>query len=154
MRAFLTAIMLALAGTQIANAGPQLAGKTNMSFDPGHGTQIEYLQSGGASFLWYPGNAVVLPGRWKMEGATSRHPAQLCFRYGPNTYNPVTHVYGDVWECETTAVYYAVLAEQATGDVFGLAKLTRVPFVLRSGRTTLEQLENQAGVRANLRSTR
>lgn len=153
MRAFWTAMAFALLASEAAIAAPAIIGRTNMSFDPGHGTQVEYLQSGGGAFLWYPGNKVVLPGHWKMDAGTSRQPAQICFRYGPNTYNPVTHVYGDVWECERIAVYAAVLAEQAMGDVFGLAHRTAVPFVLQREKATLKQLEQRAWPGASLGAT-
>ena len=153
MRAFWMAVALALLASEGAIAAPAIIGKTNMTSDPGHGTQVEYLQAGGGAFLWYPGNAVVLPGHWKMDAGTSTRPAQICFRYGPNTYNPVTHVYGDVWECQQVADYAAVLAEQAKGDVFGLAHRGPVPFVLQHGQSTLEQLAQQAGLQANLGAT-
>ena len=153
MRTFLVAIAFALAGSQFATAAPPLTDRTNMSFDPGHGTQVEYLQAGGATFLWYPGNSIVLPGHWKMDGGTQQHPAEICFRYGPNTYNPVTHVYGDKWECEGAALYAALVTEQAKGDVFGLAGRASVPFALPAGRTTIEQLAKRAGLQANLGST-
>jgi len=143
----------ALLASEGAIAAPAIIGKTNMSFDPGHGTQVEYLQASGGAYLWYPGNKIVLPGRWKMEAGTPTEPAQICFRYGPNTYNPVTHVYGDVWECERVAVYAAVLAEQTKGDVFGLAHRGTVPFVLQRGQSTLEQLAQQAGMQASLGTT-
>ena len=153
MRVFWMAVTFVLLASGGAIAEPAIIGKTNMTSDPGHGTQVEYLQAGGGAFLWYPGNKVVLPGHWKMVAGTSAQPAQICFRYGPNTYNPVTHVYGDVWECERVAVYAAVLAEQAKGDVFGLAHRSTVPFVLQRGQSTLEQLAQQAGVQASLGAT-
>ena len=85
-------------------------GSTNMTFDPGHGTQVEYLAADGGAHLWYPGNSVILHGQWKKQGTG------YCFKYGPNTYNPVTHVYGDKWECEPNGVYTSGLVEQAKGD--------------------------------------
>ena len=111
-----------------------------MSFDGGHGTQVEYVGSNGRTFLWYPGNKVVLPGRWKLQGKT------VCFLYGPNTYNPVTGVVGAQWECEPIAGYIGVQTERAAGDVFGLAQRTEVPFILQRARTTIAALASEAGM--------
>ena len=97
---------------------------TNMTYDSGHGTQVEYLARDGSANLWYPGNAVILHGRWRQQGAN------LCFNYGPHTYNPVTHVYGAKWECESTSLYNSLLVEQANGDVFRLAGRSAVPYPL------------------------
>ena len=43
IRAILLSIILLLSTTTLADAAPELAGRTNMTYDPGHGTQIEYL---------------------------------------------------------------------------------------------------------------
>ncbi|MDR3470959.1 MAG: hypothetical protein P4M09_04620 [Devosia sp.] len=141
-----------LASGAVASAGSPI-NSTNLTFDPGHGTQVEYLSDGGGAYLWYPGNSIILPGHWKMQGGSTKHPAQICFRYGPNTYNPVTHVYGDKWECEGVDVYTSYLTEQAKGDVLGLAHRSAAPFTLSRSRVTLEQLAKQTGQQANLGQT-
>ena len=74
MRAFWMAMAFALLASEAAIADPVIIGRTNMTSDPGHGTQVEYLQSGGGAFLWYPGNKIVLPGHWKMDAGTSTQP--------------------------------------------------------------------------------
>jgi hypothetical protein len=140
-------VALLIAAPAVARAaGP--VGTTALSYDRGHGTQVEFLRRGGAAYLWYPGNKVVLRGHWRSEGVA---PAQrMCFKYGPNTYNPVTHVYGDVWECEPIRVYVSTLMEQQLGDVFGLSRRRAVPFVLPPRRTTIEQLAGEVGPSAHL----
>jgi len=119
---------------------------TTLSFDPGHGTQVEYVAPGGSNFLWYPGNSIVLPGHWKVIGASHGRAAQVCFVYGPHTYNPVTGVVGAQWECELTTIYLGFQTERANGDIFGLAHRSTVPFVLSRAQTTLEQLGARLGL--------
>jgi hypothetical protein len=86
----LALLLLALAAPAVA--APQIGGYTNMSHDAGHGTQVEYLSPGGSAWLWYPGNSVILPGKWKRSGEN------ICFAYTANSYNPVTGHKGGDWE--------------------------------------------------------
>ena len=133
MRAILFSILLVLTFTTLAAAAPP-AGYTQMTFSPGHGTQVEYLAKDGRTFLWYPGNTVVLAGEWKTEGA------DICFRYGGNTYNPVTKHRGGGWECTPLKIHTSVVVEQKKGDVFGLAGRKQVPFDLSPKRMNMAQL--------------
>jgi hypothetical protein len=143
----LFAAAIVLAGSRLAFAAGVPTNVTNLSYDSGHGTQVEYVAPGGSNFLWYPGNAVVLPGHWKTIGGSRKHPSEICFVYGPNTYNPVTGVVGAKWECEPINLYLSLQTERAKGDVFGLAHRRAVPFVLRRAQTTLRQLAAEAGHR-------
>ncbi|WP_375450824.1 hypothetical protein [uncultured Devosia sp.] len=122
----------------VLGAGPALAagagGTTNMSRSPGHGTQIEYVAADGTTYLWYPGNSVILKGRWKREDGN------MCFAYGANTYNPVTRTRGGDWECEPDRLYQGGIVQQLPGDPLGLAGRRAVPFSLDRGATTLEQM--------------
>lgn len=68
MRAILLSLLLLLTFTTLV-AAASLAGTTQMTYSPGHGTQIEYLANGGGAWLWYPGNANIVVGEWKVEGA-------------------------------------------------------------------------------------
>src|SRR5262245_18402673 len=108
--------------------------KTHLSFDPGHGTQLSYLRADGAVLLWYPGNAIILRGRWKIEERTTASQPQrtydaLCYQYGANTSNPVTKQSGRRWECLPAHVWARIRVERADGDVFGLARRSAVPFI-------------------------
>lgn len=140
MRLLPTAVTLLLALAAPALAAP-IGNQTTMTFDPGHGTQVEYVAADGTNYLWYPGNRVVLPGHWKLEGAN------ICFAYGANTYNPVTGQHGPGFECEPKSVYLGTIVERASGDVFGLRTRHAVPFVLGKARTTIAALRGgkQAG---------
>src|ERR1051325_4937627 len=61
--------------------------KTRVTFMPEHGTQVTYMGRDGAVFLWYPGNRVLVPGRWTIEACPNQPgAARLCFQYGANTY--------------------------------------------------------------------
>jgi hypothetical protein len=111
-----------------------LGGFTNMTTDSAHGTQIEYLAQNGKAYLWYPGNSVILPGRWKTEGA------KVCFAYGENTYNPATGASGGGWECMSAQLYWWAIFERMPGDVLGLTGRQQAPFRLDRGHTTLEKI--------------
>ena len=102
-----------------------LSDATAVHYDTGHGTQVEYMSADGLAYLWYPGNRSIVPGEWHVRigprplgpGPESRNaigpyavfeqdPTQpvestlyICFRYGPDTYNPVTRMRGGNWEC-------------------------------------------------------
>ena len=126
-------IFFVLLATTPALAAPYFANHTLMTFDPGHGTQVEYYDNAGHSWLWYPGNRAVLPGAWKLQGAN------LCFNYGPQSYNPVTKQVGG-WECEPLKAQKQYVVESAKGDVFHLKGAGRVPFVLKPARTSIARL--------------
>ena len=80
-----------------------LSNSTVVSRDPNqfiqqHGTQVEYHASNGTSYLWYPGNSRVVVGNWQVQ-AGGIFGANLCYRYGANTYNPITNESGGSWNC-------------------------------------------------------
>lgn len=91
----------------------------------GHGTQIEYHSPQGNVFLWYPGNARIVRGKWKIEAAGDR--PLLCYQYQRNSYNPVTGQMGGNWECSTQNWVHLPVA--MAGDPFSLA-MDKVPFVI------------------------
>jgi hypothetical protein len=133
MRHILLALVLLAATTGIA-AAQKLAGYTAMTYDPGHGTQVEYLAPDGGAYLWYPLNSGIVVGAWKTEGN------DVCFRYGRNTYNPVTRKAGGNWDCTPLALHSKHVVERARGDVFGLAS-GKLPFQLQRERTTIAKLQ-------------
>jgi len=135
----LLSLLLPLLAFVVAPAlAAPIGNQTTMTFDPGHGTQVEYVAADGTNYLWYPGNRVVLPGHWKLEGAN------ICFAYGANTYNPVTGQHGPGFECERKADYLSHIVDRAAGDVFGLKGRGTVPFVLTKTRTTIAALRAAA----------
>lgn len=128
----------------LKQAGAQFSNKTNVGWDPRHGTQVEFTSAGGRAYLWYPTNAVILAGEWSLEErevrmqfpgepiTTIKQP-RVCFRYGANTYNPVTGHRGDGWQCTPYVVHQRASKETRSGDPFGLARRTNVPFMLPPG---------------------
>jgi len=136
MRSIL-AVLIVLAGAGVALAAPKLADQTIMTYSPGHGTQVEYYDKKGGTWLWYPGNKVVLPGRWKTESG------KICFGYTPNSYNPVTGHTGASWECQPLKIFESVVVERAPGDVFGLSQRAKPPFSLPKRRTSIEALSKR-----------
>lgn len=123
--------MAAISNTSAAQVQSNV---TVMTYSSSHGTQVEYLGSNGMSYLWYPGNRVVLPAPWKVENG------QMCYRYGKRTYNPVTKTKGGKWECRPVAISKQSVVDSARGDIFGLSKRKSVPFILTRARTTLSKL--------------
>lgn len=136
MKLLLLACLLAtalLSGGSAAAAEP-IGDYTNMSYDSGHGTQIEYLSKDGRAFLWYPGNTVILSGRWKQSGKN------MCFAYSEASYNPVTGAKGGAFECMPYTLWWGSVEQRMKGDVLGLKGRAVAPFRLPKPRTTLEKV--------------
>ncbi len=53
----------------------------------------------------------------------------ICFRYGQNTYNPVTKTAGRRWECRLSFFHRLTAKEACTGDPFELAS-GKIPYRL------------------------
>lgn len=117
-----------------AQAAKAIGGYTNMSHDSVHGTQVEYMTPDGRTFLWYSGNSIILPGKWKKTGD------QICFAYGANTYNPATGQRGGGWECMPFKLWWVSLVERMKGDVLALEGREAVPFKLRRDYVRLPAL--------------
>ncbi|MEL6678967.1 MAG: hypothetical protein AAFQ51_09685 [Pseudomonadota bacterium] len=105
------------------------ADTTSRSFTPWHGNQIEYLSAEGKAYLWYPGNTALVVGDWRTEQLPDERRARMCFRYGPDTYNPVTEQRGGDWSCQFAAEALYISDEIVDGDPIGLADGT-LPFVM------------------------
>lgn len=101
----------------------EYCGKTLHFYGDSHGNQVEYLDPDGRCYLWYPGNTVVVVGRWRCDES------RIYFRYGYNSYNPVTGVIGGQWEPCPVALWSLSIVEAVPGDILGLAR--RLPFVLK-----------------------
>lgn len=110
--------------TLAANA---FAGRTTKNWSRWHGTQIEYLAADGRSYLWYPGNHVIVPGYWKTKKDWAGN-TQICGLYGGDTYNPVTGERGGNWECYFAYDYLIEHEELVQGDPLRLKQ--QVPFVM------------------------
>lgn len=94
-----------------------LANTTIKNWDDRHGTQIEYHSSDGQTWLVYPGNSRAVRGHWQVQ--TAGEQTQMCYRYGRNTYNPVTRRGGGSWEC-SPAILTLLSDEVVDGDVLRL----------------------------------
>lgn len=99
----------------------KLSGKTIRTSSHAHGSQYEYFSPDGRTYLWYPSNRRIVQGEWK-SGFT-----RICFRYGPNTYNPVTKQDGGKWDCRKFWRWSLVVKDRFDGDPFGLAESPLVP---------------------------
>lgn len=98
---------------------------TYLSFSTQHGVQIEYLSPKGGAYLWYPGNTSVVSGEWEVVLN------KICYRYGPQTYNPVTRQAGGRWECQFAVALDSRDIAELTGDPFKLSQRKRAPYTLQ-----------------------
>jgi len=131
MRAILLSCIAFLAAASSVLAGAKTySGRTIIYYDQSHGTQVEYYSPKGRAYLWYPGNRRAVPGLWQVQGEN------ICFQYGPNTYNPVTRTRGGKWECKPMAPHKKWMTGSCRGDVFKLAT-GRIPYRLIRGRAAL-----------------
>jgi hypothetical protein len=118
---------------------------TYRSYSWGHGNQIEHASADGRVYLWYPGNRVILPGRYDVRVVyPNRCPTNgnvvICFAYGANTYNPVTKHSGPGWECTMFRAWAEKRSEVVPGDPLGLARMKVPPFPLETGYQSIAQL--------------
>jgi hypothetical protein len=148
-----------------ASADPEviatfLGDRTVMTYNPQHGTQVEYIAKGGETFLWYPGNDAILPGAltvlWENASAEIDDPrdgryrgqvklSYVCFRYGANTYNPASGQRGSGFECSPYSAQRDRLKETRRGDVFGLAGRSAAPFPLGREPQSIATLQKRVG---------
>lgn len=101
-----------------ADAPESMADRTDVSYMPGHGTQISYTSADGRSWLWYPGNPRILEGRWKLDD--SKDYLQVCYNYGPGTRNPMMKDAGPGFQCGNFQHQNVFTLDTKRGDVFGL----------------------------------
>ncbi len=97
-------------------------GRTVIFYEPSHGNQVEYLDSDGYCYLWYPENTRIVVGRWRSDDS------YIYFRYGFNTFNPVTGIVGGRWEPCPIDGWSTAIVEDFPNDPLGITK--RIPFVL------------------------
>ena len=103
-----------------------LADTTIKTWDPLHGTQVEYLSANGQTWLVYPGNTRAVRGEWQIRSDT--HQPELCYRYGPNSYNPVTRQRGSRWSCSPAILTLAWrYGQMVDGDVLGVRQIGIFP---------------------------
>lgn len=99
----------------------KVSGKTIRTSSHAHGSQYEYFSPDGRTYLWYPSNRRIVQGEWKSRFT------RICFRYGPDTYNPVTKQEGGEWDCRKFWRWSLVVKGRFDGDPFGLAESPLVP---------------------------
>lgn len=128
--------------SKAAPLGAFLNNTTVRSFDLLHGAQVEALLADGRTFLWYPGNKSPVAGNWQIK--PSLDGPDLCFRYGENSYNPVTRQHGSAWECGDASLYLLTVTEVVDGDPLRLAS-GRIPFVLTKDEKSITSLAAKAG---------
>ena len=103
-------------------AGFKYCGKTLLFYEPSHGNQIELLDGDGRCYLWYPGNDIIVKGRWRIDESN------IYFQYGGDTFNPVTGVTGGRWEACPVAAWMVSIVEDVAGDILNIKK--HFPYIL------------------------
>lgn len=128
-----------------SSAAKLYSGYTILYYEPQHGTQIEYYNKNGTSYLWYPDNIRVVSGDWLADtNALSRD--RICHRYNTRSYNPVTGVRGGNWECSPLDRHQARIQNRIVGDIFDLSS-GKIPFVFKGkGKLSIADLARQAGI--------
>lgn len=114
------------------------------------GSQVTYMSPAGRSYLWFPGNRVVLAGGWTIEETGGYRPyagkpvsqMSVCFRYGANTENAFSGQRGGT-ECIPAEAGIGLIQDSADGDIFGLSRTEVAPFVLPARRTTIRELQGR-----------
>ncbi len=127
-----------------------ISNKTIITYNRNFSTQIEFHSADGRTFLWFPGNQRIVRGLWKVQISVQSSPfsskkysvANLCYKYGPNTYNPVTKKSGGQWKCLNPGVVFKTKTAKRSGDTFGLLGRTKVPFILQRKKYTFAEIKS------------
>ncbi len=109
------------------------SGRTFVSVDMAHGTQVEFLAADGTAIFWYPGNTRVNRGRWTTEpNRAATASGVICYAYDGASYNPVTRT-GGGRNCVAGSQFQRKNRDALSGDPSGLSS-GEVPFVLERKR--------------------
>jgi hypothetical protein len=125
-----------------------LSGETRMTYDAGHGTQVEYNAPDGHSYLWYPGSPRLTPGFWKTTQVLAPDGVHIgvrvCYMYPANGIEPTDGSRGGDWSCNPAWYSLMRTTDKVEGDPFGLARRGgAAPFILSPAPTSLAQLLGQ-----------
>lgn len=104
------------------------ADRTYLSFDGGHGFQVNYIGRDGRAWLWYPGNVTGVPELYERRTVAGR-PA-LCWAHPSNSRNPVTGHRGGGWSCTPLDFARKTIVAVLDGDPYRLAS-GKVPYRLK-----------------------
>lgn len=126
-RASASAAIAEVQSRSVTVSGYPTSGTTYLNFDLAHGFQVTYLENG-QSWLWYPGNAAALGGRYEQRVVGGQN--AMCWQYGGNTQNPVTGTSGGAFQCQSMIMSQKGNVAKLTGDVFNL-KSGSVPYRLQ-----------------------
>ncbi len=107
---------------------------TTMIYDS-HGTQVEYNAASGKTYLWYPGNAEIVRGQWKLK--RNGKSVDICFKYPAGAASGRA---GGDWVCQGVQPYLDGARQRSPGDALELSKAKIVPFVLTREKTSIPAL--------------
>jgi hypothetical protein len=116
-----------------AKVNAYISNYTRMTYDPRHGTQVEYNAPNGESYLWYPG---------RVPDQTHRY-VTLCYLYSAASYDPTNNSRGGKWECVPSVLAIIRTKERTAGNPFRLGASRQTPFILPPDETDLASLMKQ-----------
>ena len=130
---------------QAAGLRARYSDSTHLDYSTQHGTQIEYMSSGGRAYLWYPGNTQLVVGEWNTQ-SDRQNGGEICFRYPSATFNPATRTFGGNWSCQRAADFIWAEEQYTKGDPYRLST-GQIPFVLpRDEELDFRSLQRKTGV--------
>ena len=113
---------------RLYDAEVAFSGNTHIFFNPEHGTIVDFFDTQGAAFQWYPGNTTAVQSTWKIIALPNRRMG-LCIKFPTGSRDPVTWKAGGTWDCYDVQDIEAFSQNIILGDVFHLSG-GKVPFVL------------------------
>ena len=125
---------LALAGHRVDPRAPR-PGYTVATDSAGNGVQIEYFAPDGRNYLWYPGNASVVEGRYRYgivvpRGGRVGRIGTIEFLYPSNSVDKNGRRGGE-WESRAISDFRVYVIASQKGDIFNLST-GKVPYVRRA----------------------
>ncbi len=137
------------ASAAIRHLKAEFSGRTLVTWDAQHGTQIEYLAGNGSTYLWRAGDKKIVSGQVRFDtmsltSALQPRDAQkptpvICYRYG-GTWNPVTGKVSKSWECVRPETKRRHILDSASGDIFNLAGRDKPPVTLDKKKYDIKAL--------------
>lgn len=152
MRTFLAALFLiVLSGAALAGQALPLnkmsadqlqqyfAGKTAMHYDRRGGTAIAYFRSNGSLYLLGTGSSRVEKSRWTI--VTEPGKSILCLAEASGRVPGVRGAKVLVRVCVDVKQFVREAIGIEQGDIFGISKRTKAPFILDGKKTTIAKLK-------------
>lgn len=114
------------AAAQHSDDGGRFALHTFLYHSPDFGVQVEYLHSDGSAYLWFPNEARIIRGAWRVTKA-----GEICFAYRREPAGLIFARSVGRWDCRSADQQVLRIFAKCSDDPFNL-RSGRAPFILRS----------------------